>query len=177
MSNSESFTVRAVQERDLGLLLAWRNHPTIRSYMLTRHIIEVSEHLAWFERASKDDRKKMLVVERSGTPIGYVHFDGVGDGAIADWGFYAAPGAPRGSGREIGRAALRLAFGALSLHKVCGQALAFNTASIRLHLALGFRQEGVLREQHRQGDAYHDMLCFGLLGREWTLSTSAGDQP
>jgi UDP-4-amino-4,6-dideoxy-N-acetyl-beta-L-altrosamine N-acetyltransferase len=53
------------------------------------------------------------------------------------------------------------------LHKLCGQALAFNERSIRFHQNLGFRREGVLRQQHFDGEQYHDVVCFGLLASEW----------
>jgi RimJ/RimL family protein N-acetyltransferase len=55
----------------------------------------------------------------------------------------------------------------LNLHKVCGQVLAGNEASIRLHLKLGFHQEGILRQQQRIGESYRDLVCFGILRQEW----------
>jgi RimJ/RimL family protein N-acetyltransferase len=67
----------------------------------------------------------------------------------------------------LGVTALHHAFGVLGVHKVSGQALDFNTASIRFHERLGFRREGLLREHHFDGERYHDILCFGLLDHEW----------
>ena len=92
-------------------------------------------------------------------------------GGIADWGFYAAPDAPKGTGRKLGASALTYAFARLELHKVCGQALDFNERSIHFHLRLGFQQEGVLREQHFDGEQYHGIVCFGLLATEWQATT------
>jgi len=34
-------------------------------------------------------------------------------------------------------------------------------------LRLGFQREGVLRQQHFDGQQYHDVVCFGLLANEW----------
>lgn len=156
---------------DLMRVLTWRNDPRIRRYMLTQHEISFEEHRQWFERASQDSSRRLLVFEAAGKPCGYVGFHGVVADDAADWGFYAAPDAPKGTGRRLGRAALDFAFDVLGLHKVCGQVLALNEPSIEFHRALGFRQEGVLREQHRLGDAYHDLVCFGLLEREWYAMT------
>jgi RimJ/RimL family protein N-acetyltransferase len=86
---------------------------------------------------------------------------------VADWGFFAVPGSPRGTGRRLGKAALEYGFGTLGLHKICGQVLSFNDASLRMHQALGFREEGCLREQSPIDDTHHDLVCFGLLAREW----------
>lgn len=159
--------VRPLTAADLEMVLAWRNHPDIRRCMLTQHEISLEEHRAWFERAREDSSRCLLVAEERGTPFGFVHFSGVRAAGVADWGFYAAPGAPKGAGTKLGASALDVAFRELQLHKVCGQALDFNEASIRMHTRLGFTQEGVLRDQHRIGGKHHDLFCYGLLRREW----------
>lgn len=168
--------IRSVEEHDLELLLAWRNDPSIRSFMLTRHEIALEEHRAWFARASGDSSRKMLMIEEFGEPIGYVQFANATPNAISDWGFYAKPDAPKGTGRKLGTTALNHAFHTLNLHKVCGQAIAGNQASIALHQKLGFIKEGFLRDQHRIEGAYHSLVCFGLLKREWNAGeTNVGD--
>ncbi len=159
--------IRLMTKDDLHLVLIWRNHPDIRRHMYTQHEITLEEHQGWFERASHDQSKHLLIFEADATPWGFIQFSQLGSSAIADWGFYVAPDAPRGYGRRLGRSALDYAFGDLYLHKICGRVLAFNERSIRFHRALGFHQEGRLREQHFDGQQYHDVFCFGLLQPEW----------
>lgn len=163
--------VRPVDAADLEQMLVWRNQPQVRSYMLTQHEISFAEHKQWFERNSQDPMHRLLIVEEAGLPLGFVGFSGVHIGAIAAWGFYATPDAAKGAGTKIGSTALEFAFNTLALHKVCGQALAFNEASIRMHQKFGFRQEGVLRQQHKMADGYHDIICFGLLKDEWNMES------
>lgn len=152
---------------DLERVLGWRNHPEVRRYMYTQHEIGLDEHRRWFERAAQDPARHLLVFEGDGVPRGFVNLHLIASGGVADWGFYVAPDAPRGTGRLLGRTALQYAFAQAGLHKVCGQALAYNDRSIRFHLNQGFRQEGLLREQHFDGQRYHDVVCFGLLASEW----------
>lgn len=159
--------MRAMVHADLEFVLSWRNHPEVRRYMYTQHEITLDEHKRWFERAVPDPQKHLLIFELNQQPLGFVSFSEVGDGGVADWGFYAAPDAPKGSGRQLGRAALNHAFTQLKLHKVSGQALAHNDRSIQLHQSLGFQQEGILRDQHFDGERYHHVNCFGLLCSEW----------
>ena len=158
--------LRPMAASDLERVRAWRNHADVRRHMLSTHVISAAEHRGWFEQCSRDERRHLLIFETRGNPRGFVSFAQV-DGGIADWGFYAAPDGPRGSGAILGMAAIRHAFEELGLHKLCGQALAENERSIRLHLRLGFRREGVLREQHFDSERYHDMVCFGLLRGDW----------
>lgn len=167
MLETETYRVRSMGAGDLETVLAWRNHPGVRRYMLTQHEISLDEHRQWFAVAEKDATRRLLIVEEAELPLGLVHFRGVGRGRIAEWGFYVATGAAKGTGTKLGTAALDFAFHALDLHKVFGQVLDINKASLRLHLKLGFRQEGVLRDQCLIGKTYHDLICFGLLRHEW----------
>lgn len=161
--------IRSAELADLEQILLWRNQPEVRTYMFTQHEISFPEHLKWFERSQKDPTQKLLIIEEKSLPLGVVNFSGVGKGGVATWGFYAAPNVARGSGNKIGLMALEFAFNQLEVHKVCGQALAFNEASVRMHCKLGFLQEGVLRKQHVVNDFYHDVICFGLLREEWMM--------
>jgi UDP-4-amino-4,6-dideoxy-N-acetyl-beta-L-altrosamine N-acetyltransferase len=154
-------------DQDMTLVLQWRNHWDVRPYMYTQHEISPDEHLHWFERAGQDPHRYLLIFEKNQTPMGYVSFRVVAPSENAHWGFYSAPEAPKGTGRLLARTAVQYAFSQLRLRKICGQVLAYNEPSIRLHLALGFKQEGVLRRQHFDGQDYHDVVCFGLLADEW----------
>lgn len=167
MQPTESSRIRKMNHADLENVLAWRNHPEVRRYMYTQHEITMYEHVRWFERASTDPERHLLIFERDATPTGFINFQVIASGGIANWGFYAAPDAPKGTGRLLGQAALEYAFTDAKLHKICGQALAFNERSIRFHQSLGFSKEGNLRHQHYDGQNYHDVVCFGLLASEW----------
>lgn len=156
-----------MSENDLEYVLRWRNHPDIRRFMLSQHEITLAEHRAWFDRASRDETRALLVIEEYGQPLGCVIFSGVEKNATADWSFYSAPGNPAGSGTRICSTALDFAFSDLGLHKVAGQVLDFNRASIRLHQRLGFKQEGNLREHSLINGTYHNLVCFGVFSSEW----------
>ena len=145
--------------------------------MLSQHEIEEEEHIAWFEKVVHDKSRHLLIAEESGTPLGYIQFNGVASGGTSDWGFYARPDAPRGSGTKLCEIGLRHAFDVLALHKVSGQVLSNNRASISLHRKLGFTEEGILREHQRINDTYYSIICFGLLAGEWrALRDNSGRQ-
>jgi RimJ/RimL family protein N-acetyltransferase len=48
--------------------------------------------------------------------------------------------------------------------------LAYNARSIQFHKTLGFQQEAILRDQHFDGERYHHVIGFGLLGHEWQVN-------
>ena len=158
------------------MVLDWRNHRAVRSHMLNQYEISVEEHRNWFTLVKEDKTRQQLLVMDGADPIGFVQFSSVCQGGIADWGFYARPDAPRGSGTKLGHAALAYAFKDLRIYKVCGQAIESNVASIAFHRKLGFREEGRLREQKRIANQYHTLFCFGLLAREWQEAHLKQDQ-
>ena len=156
-----------MSQADVDQVLAWRNHPEVRRFMYSQNEISAEEHAQWFARASQDPDRHLLIFEINKSPLGFINIHQIASGGIADWGFYVAPDAAKGTGRSLGQVALRYAFEAAGVNKLCGQALAYNERSIRFHLNLGFQREGILRQQHFDGQQYHDVLCFGLLAREW----------
>ncbi len=167
MTTSHFDQVRLMDEGDLKLVLSWRNHTDVRRYMYTSHQITLKEHSQWFERASRDPNRHLVIFEGDATPLGFINLHVAAPSGVADWGFYAAPDAPKGTGQRLAATLFDYAFRELGLHKLCGQAIAYNTRSIAFHQRLGFQTEGTLRDQYFDGSCYHDVLCFGLLASEW----------
>lgn len=160
-------SLRPMTEADLEQVLYWRNHPRVRRFMYTTHEIALEEHSKWFSSATCNPAVDLMIYELHGQARGFVNITRTRCPEVADWGFYLAPDAPKGTGRSLGMQALTYAFEELGLHKLCGQALGFNERSIAFHKALGFTEEGCLRDQHFDGHEFHDVVCFGLLEHEW----------
>lgn len=159
--------VRRMTVDDLAQVLRWRNHPDVRAFMFTQHEISPEEHARWFAAADADLARHLLIYERDGEPLGFASLAVRQEHGVADWGFYLAPGAPRGSGTALGDAVLEHAFGVLGLDEVRGEALAFNTASLRMHDKLGFRRTGERPQQDKHGGRDQAVICFQLQRAEW----------
>lgn len=159
--------VRRMTAGDLAQVLRWRNHPDVRAFMFTRHEISPEEHSRWFAAADTDPGRHLLIYERGGAALGFASLACRDEPGVADWGFYLAPGAPRGSGTGLGIAVLEHAFGALGLNEVRGEALAFNAASVRMHEKLGFRRSAAPPPPADRGGRDHAVICFRLQREEW----------
>ena len=168
--NTQEISLRPMTEADLESVLRCRNHSDIRRCMYTQHEISPEEHSRWFHKVLQDGNRQLLIFQPEDTALGFVQISS-NKHNFADWGFYLAPEAPQGTGFALGKSALSYVFSTLKLHKLCGEALGFNEKSIRFHLRLGFTQEGVLRQQHFDGEKYHDIYRFGLLADEWERQT------
>lgn len=160
--------LRAIKANELELMRSWRNEPDVRKNMYTQHEISNEEHMAWWSRTSQRDDQKYFMYERSSTPLGIVGFTLIDQSnSNCSWAFYSAPGAPRGTGSRMEFLALEYVFGALNMHKLYCEVLAFNTAVIKLHQKFGFKVEGILRQQYNSNDEYIDIIRLGLLEDEW----------
>lgn len=120
-----------------------------------------------------------LVATRDGTIVGDLHVtiqDAWSQAEVADQakGTQAALGwciAPadqgQGYGTECVRELISIAF-ALGVHRIEAGCFAGNTASRRVMVKAGLRQEGYYLQEslHRDG-SWRDALSFALLAQEW----------
>jgi RimJ/RimL family protein N-acetyltransferase len=77
----------------------------------------------------------------------------------ASWG--------RGFMTEAARALVDYGFRDLALHRIWASCLPENPASVRVLEKLGFRREGLLRENLRIQGEWRDSYLYGLLASEW----------
>lgn len=81
-----------------------------------------------------------------------------------------APHWRKGYACDATRILLRYGFMERRYHKCSSACIEGNTASIRLHLALGFSEEGRRREQVYFNGRYYDELLFGLTFDEFVTA-------
>lgn len=165
---SEIGRLRQIQPEELELMRSWRNAPSVRANMYTRHEISAEEHLSWWSRIQGREDQQYFMYESGNVPSGIVAFTSIDKAsANSSWAFYASPDAMKGIGTKMEFLALEYAFGVLDLHKLSCEVLAFNTPVIKLHQKFGFTIEGVLREHHCLDGKYVDVYCLGILREEW----------
>jgi RimJ/RimL family protein N-acetyltransferase len=80
----------------------------------------------------------------------------------------------RGLAGEAAHAGLHLAFDELGLHRVIARIDARNSASARLAIRLGMRQEAHLRENEWFKGEWTDEIDFAMLAQEWPSRKLAG---
>lgn len=174
VNNGDRDTVRAMTAADVVRVHDWRNHPAVRAMMFTQHEISLEESRRWFAAASVDPLRHLLIYEQDGISTGFASLARRAETPpVADWGFYVAPGAPRGSGTALGIAVLERAFGALGLQAVHGAVLAFNSRSLRLHEKLGFRRSGEDGAPALVDGRPQAVIRFVLRREDWTGSALA----
>jgi UDP-4-amino-4,6-dideoxy-N-acetyl-beta-L-altrosamine N-acetyltransferase len=160
----EDCRLRSMAEDDLEQVFEWRNSERIRLNMYTDQLISIEQHRAWFTQLQNDSASVYQIFEYHHVPAGIVNFTQIDKRSNkAYWGFYLGrEDLPRGAGTLMGELGLSFAFNELKLRKLCGEAFAFNEASIRFHQKLGFVEEGRFKQHILKKNKYEDIVCFAL---------------
>ncbi len=165
----EDYRLRSVEEKDLELVLKWRNSDRIRLNMYGDQIISMNEHISWFNRMVQNPSAEYLVFEFRLKPVGMVYFTDIDrNNEKCFWGFYLGEEVlPRGTGTIMGLLGMEYAFEALNIRKLCGEVFQFNTASIKFFQRLGFSEEGHFVKHILKSGNYEDIIFFSLFKECW----------
>jgi ribosomal-protein-serine acetyltransferase len=182
-------------ERDLGggvvLRLLRRRHARVLYHLTDRNRAHLRPWLPWTDRV-KGIAGTLSFIEQglsqSNSGAGFqagIWVDGELVGVVGthriDWenrvtglGYWIDKGHEgRGIMVRSVAAVLDYVFLNLALHRVEIRAATGNTRSRAIPERLGFRLEGVLRQDHRVGDVWQDLAVYGLLHGEWTSGAAA----
>lgn len=158
-----------VIERHASLLHEWRQRPDIARFMYSQRPILWDDHLSWLESLPKDGSRRHWVIQHGEQPVGSAYLTEI-DLTLgrAMFGMYVAVEGARvlGVGGAAEFLALDKAF-ALGLQKVSCEVFAINEAPRRMHLRMGFRQEGTFRRHARCDGAWTDVHRLSILREEW----------
>ena len=158
---------------DWQAVLAYQSDPRYLRFYEWEHRTE-SEVRAFVQRfvnlQNEQPRTKyQLAITLNGQLIGNcgVRFDRA-NSRVAELGYEIAPDYWRkGYASEAARAMLALGFDTLNAHRIDAWCIAENIASANLLEKLGFKREGVVREQRWFKERWWDALLYGLLEHEW----------
>jgi diamine N-acetyltransferase len=145
---------------DLGFVLAAESDPDAAPFILRASEQQHREALA------DPDLEHLLIVD--GEPVGFVLLAGVTNvhRGVELRRIVTVP-----KGRGVGRAALALvlehAFGSLGAHRVWLDVMVHNERARRAYAAVGFVEEGVMREAVRVDDAHVSLVLMSVLRSEW----------
>jgi RimJ/RimL family protein N-acetyltransferase len=156
--------IRRAERSDLPLITAWSGDPAVNGDYEGYGQMSLSQAEKEFE--ADDDERWYLVLDKAGTPVGFVAHGKCGGGC---WiGYQLVPSA-RGAGR--GSEVVQLMVDFLFLHKDIGRVQAethpANAASRRVLEKSGFSFEGLLRRSFFARGEWRDTAMYSLLREEW----------
>ena len=176
MLKGEKVVLRPVRRTDIEHFLKWFNDPEVTQYLgMYLPMTEMAEE-KYIEGLGTTNAgtKASFVIEavdaNSNKPIGSVGLSNIHPKdhhaifgiAIGEKDYWS-----KSYGTEAARLIIRYGFEQLNLHRINSFAISFNERSLRLHLGVGFKEEGRQRKAIFKNGDYHDHVMFGLLREEW----------
>lgn len=166
--------LRAIEVEDLEPLRLWRNDPALRQYFREYREISAPEQQRWYETdVLANPRTRMFAITERTTgrllgACGLCYLDPIR--RSADFSIYIGADdryiddhyAP-----DAGRLLLDYGFRELNLHRIWAEIYAIDQAKQALLPALGFVQDGRLRDAHFTQGSWCDSLMYSVLSSDY----------
>jgi len=176
MLKGKKVELNPLGKSDLANLLKWFNDMKVTQYLSMYLPMTEQGEEKWLERINTTSQNTDIVFSINAfdgektIPIGTCGLHKI-DWKNRDAEFGIAIGEKEywsnGYGTEAAELIIAYAFSQLNLHRISSAAYGFNERSIKMHLKIGFVQEGIVREAIYKNGQYQDKVLFGLLKKEW----------
>ncbi|HWZ85907.1 MAG TPA: GNAT family protein, partial [Thermoanaerobaculia bacterium] len=171
----ERLYLRAIERDDLERCHDWMNDEDLTATLAQRYPISLAREADWVERSTRGQDPSELnfaiCLAQGDRHIGNCGLVGIDrDNRTATLGIFIGEKdcRGRGLGEEAVRALCRFAFDEMDLRKIRLDVHAGNTDAVATYERVGFRREGVLREEQFRKGGPVDVIRMGLLRPELT---------
>lgn len=163
-------SLREMDEDDAQRVVAWRNGPESRKWLIQWEPLTVEAHLEWFRAAQQRGDLLIMFDALDGQPVatGSV-YDFDRPKTSGQWGRLCAA--------QVGRhphsilegfyLVLRLCFEALGMVRLHGELVSENQRSDRLCEFFGYVKEGLRRKHWAHPGGYYDVIQIGIFPEEF----------
>lgn len=168
--------LRALERDDLARCTCWVNDPEVVRYTTVNSPLSFVMEEDWFQKLVADGKleNQVLAIETCEGDE-WVHIGNCGLHNIepitneAEFGIMIGEKEywNRGLGREAAKLILKHGFEDLNLNRIYLHVVAENIRGIKAYTAVGFVQEGVLREALYKNGKYNDIIVMSMLHSEW----------
>lgn len=171
---------RKFAESDIPNKVRWINDPEVNRYLHYDIPLNEEKTRAWYLQKKEDTSRADYVIEAmeegKSTPVGLVGLLNI-DSRNRKAEFYIAVGEKRFWGKGFAAAAsaqfIRQCFQQYGLNKIYCFTESGNLSAQRLFERLGFKKEGLLKEDLLHNGQVLDRCAYGLLKREFYITDGA----
>lgn len=166
--NGEKVSLRPISLEDTGLIVTWRNKPSVYRHFIFRQPFTVQLHENWLK--TKVDTGKVIqyiIMEKdTGRSVGSVYYRDIDpENESAEYGIFIGEedALDRGLGSETARLFTRFAMDVLKLHRISLRVLGGNEIARRSYEKAGFITEGIARDMVKLDGEYRDVIFMSIV--------------
>lgn len=157
--------IRKFEKRDISNKVRWINDPLNNMYLHYDLPLEVMKTEEWFEKNKDRTDRYDAVIEADGNPIGLIGLLSI-DTKNKKAEYYITLGERNYLGKGIAMQASRLlleyAFLQMGLNRVYLYTETENIAAVKAYKRIGFKREGVIRQDIYSKGRYVDRYVYGI---------------
>lgn len=158
-------SIRKFDRTDIPNKVRWINDPANNAFLHYDIPLEVGKTEAWFEKNKDRADRYDAVIEADGVPVGLIGLLSI-DTVNKKAEYYVTLGEREYLGKGIAGRASRLlleyAFGELGLNRVYLYTETDNAAAVRSYERIGFRREGLLKNDLFTKGRFVDRYVYGI---------------
>ncbi|MCJ7517578.1 MAG: GNAT family N-acetyltransferase [Methanomassiliicoccales archaeon] len=170
MLESKKVRLRAVERVDLPIFVKWINDPEVTQFLELNPPMSLEDEEKWFVNLQKSEDKVFSIDTKEGKLIGNVGLIklnwkdrsvliGIMIGEKEFWNL--------GYGTDAIETLLRYLFYELAMNRVYLIADERNARALHCYEKLGFKKEGILRQNRYKNGVYTNDVMMSLLKDEW----------
>jgi UDP-4-amino-4,6-dideoxy-N-acetyl-beta-L-altrosamine N-acetyltransferase len=170
---TKDIELRLVEEKDLPMLVLWRNSPSIWNYFFNKFPLSIAKQKEWFSELIEDDNRKLFIIitRTKNEPIGTIGLDNIdfanqclefGNMLIGKTEFVG-----KGYAKKATSLLLSYCFNRLNMNRVYLKVYSDNETAVKLYQNCGFKVEGTLRQAHFDSGIFKDVLVMSILRKEF----------
>lgn len=172
--------LRAFEPADLALLNQWHNDDEINSLTGGRKYFVSSEYdRKWLDDKMLNNTRQVycgICEKETGKLVGYTSLNDIdfANRKAFMGGLVIGDKASRNKGYASKAAILLLNYGffELGLNKIYGTCLSDHKTVLLTFMMLGFKKDGILRQDVFKGNKFHDLIMISLLKEEYEKQLS-----
>ncbi len=163
-------TIRRFERTDIPRKVAWINDVRNNQFLHYDLPLSVEKTEKWFDSHLGDETRYDAVIEADGVPVGTIGLLDI-DRRNNKAEYYVAMGEAEYKGKGIAGEASRLllayGFEELGLNRIYLFTESSNIAAQKLFESLGFKREGLIRQDVLSHGDYADRIVYGILREDW----------
>lgn len=163
-------TIRKFERTDIPKKVEWINNPQNNRFLHYDIPISVEGTERWFDSHEGEIARYDAVIEVDGVPVGTIGLLGI-DKKNSKAEYYIAIGEimykGKGVAKEASRLILAYGFEKLDLNRIYLYTEVENVEAQRLFERVGFKREGLIRQDIRRNESFVDRIVYGCLRENW----------
>ena len=163
-------SIRKFERFDIPKKVEWINNPENNQFLHYDIPICVEKTEKWFDSHQGDESRYDAVIEVDGVPVGTIGLLSI-DRKNSKAEYYIAMGETDYKGKGVAKKASKLileyGFEKLGLNRIYLFTESGNIAAQRLFERVGFRREGIAKQDIKREERFVDRIMYGYLKENW----------